>query len=167
MTQHLINTLRKSIVGAVLMLLPASPPKTVEPEPIRRPLRPEPDTWLFDAERSVKAHADDYFGAMDRLQDQLAGLHSLLSTASISEPVVSRVNSAPVFGAARLTAIWSDTMLFDGEPYLLDATPADMDAPDDLLFGIPNDKAMPNIHVIAAQKLSVHNKFNFSDRRAA
>ena len=149
------------------MLLPASTPKTVEPEPIRRPLRPEPDTWLFDAERSVKAHADDYFGAMDGLQDQLAGLHSLLSTASISNPVVSRVNSVPAFGAARLTAIWSDTMLFDGEPYLLDAAPAYMDAPDDLLFETPNDQAMPHIHVMAAQKLSVDNKFNLSDRRAA
>ena len=150
MTKHLINTLRKTVAGVFLMVLPVRSHKLKKPKPIKQPLNPETDMWLFEPTRSVDAHAGDYFGQMDKLSESLGSLRTLLSDAPATRPTIEyRVDVTP------MTAIWSDALLFDGEPHVLASeVQSDLDVHTSFLFETP----VPVVtygQIVAADQMSI------------
>ena len=112
MSQHILKTLRQFVLSHAVKVLPLQPTELARPEPKRAPETPESDLWLFDAPRSVDDHMADLGHAMQSVSCMLGDLHQLVSAISLSEPdVASLVEETPVFGA-----VWSDAVLFDGEP---------------------------------------------------
>jgi len=111
MSKHIINTFRKFILSAAFKALPLRSARLVEPEPVKSSLTPENDAWLFEAPRTVCAHMGDYATETGRLANALGNLRAVVSKASIEAPMVAALESAPALGV-----IWSDDLLFDGEP---------------------------------------------------
>lgn len=112
MSQHIFKTLRQFVLSHALKALPLQPTELARPQPKRAPVKPESDLWLFDAPRSVDDHMADLGHAMQSVSGVLGNLHQLVSAISRSVPeVASLAEEAPAFGA-----VWSDAVLFDGEP---------------------------------------------------
>jgi len=74
-------------------------------------VEPENDVWLFEPARDMAVHRADYGRAMGQLSNQLSGVRSLLSRMSPTLPV-----EADNWSVSHPAVIWSDTLLFDGEP---------------------------------------------------
>ena len=110
MTKHIINLLRKTIAGAVLLLLPIRKHSLNEPEPIRRTNGPRSDAWLFDNEQSVTECKEEYFDCLASLSTMLGDLERI-----IPMPVTSRVQEASYAQFVPVKAILSDSFLFEGE----------------------------------------------------
>jgi len=111
MSNHILNVFRKFVLSAAFKALPLRSARLVTPEPVKSPLHPESDAWLFEKPRNVSAYMSDYAGEMNRLAGALGGLHSVISKISFEAPMAVSAEAPPAFGA-----IWSDDDLFDGQP---------------------------------------------------
>ena len=130
MSKHILNVFRKFILSAAFKALPLRSASLVEPDPVKSPLHPERDEWLFEKPRTVSAYMSDYAGEMNRLAGALGGLHSVLSKISVEAPLAVAAELTPVFGA-----VWSDDDLFEGEPLAsVEAHVATATAHADFLF---------------------------------
>ena len=99
-----------------------------QPEPLRSPVNPDVDTWLLEPSRSIADHARDLTHDMGRLAGALSKLHSVVSAVSSQAPAYAPLETTSSFGA-----IWSDDLLFDGEPLPVVASTA-LEMNDDFLF---------------------------------
>lgn len=111
MSKPIFTTIRQFVLSAFLQASPLKPALLVAPEPQRRDLVPENDPWMFDGPRKLAAHKADFGQAMSQLSGQLANVRDLLSRISPTAPVL--VES---YQGSQHCAVWSDTVLFDGEP---------------------------------------------------
>jgi len=111
MSKPIFTAFRQIVLSALLRTSPPKPVKLVAPEPLRRDLTPENDAWMFDAPRDLAAHKGDFGQAMSQLSGQLASVRGLLSRISPTAPV-----PAETYDGTQHCAIWSDTVLFEGEP---------------------------------------------------
>ena len=111
MSKHILNVFRKFVLSTAFKALPLRSARLVTPEPVKSPLHPESDAWLFEMPRSVSAYMSDYTGEMARLAGALGGLHSVVSRITAEAPMAVWAEGAPAFGT-----VWSDDYLFDGEP---------------------------------------------------
>lgn len=143
MSKHIFNTFRKFVLSAAFKAMPLRSADIVEPEPLNNPVHPEQDTWLFDTSPTIEARADDLGHAMGRLVNVLGSLHTVVSHVSTQAPMRASVQTETVFGA-----IWSDSLLFDGEPAarMVEAT-ADLGPDADFLFG---DAPQSPVHIPSA-----------------
>ena len=140
MSKHIFNTFRKFVLSVAFKAMPLRSADIVEPEPLKNPVHPEQDTWLFDNPRTIEAHADDLTHVMGRLATVLGSLHTVVSNVSTQAPMRASVQPEAAFGA-----IWSDSLLFDGEPdaQMVEAT-ADLGSDADFLFG---DAPQAPVHI--------------------
>ena len=100
-----------------------------QPEPLRIPINPDVDTWLLEPTRSIADHARDLTHDMGRLAGVLSKLHSVVSAVSAQAPAyIPLETTTSSFGT-----IWSDDLLFDGEPLPVVASTA-LEMSDDFLF---------------------------------
>ena len=111
MSKPIFPTLRQFVLSAFLRASPPKPTELVTPRAQRRDLTSENDAWMFDAPRELSAHKADHGQAMNALSGQLSSVRDLLSRISPTAPVPAEVYHGSVEGV-----IWSDTVLFDGEP---------------------------------------------------
>lgn len=111
MSKPIFPAIRQFMLSALLRVSSPKLSGLSEPEPKLRDLHPENDMWMFDTPRDLAAHKADYGQTMSRLSGQLAGVRELLSRISPTAPV-----PAEDYGIGRTGAVWSDTVLFDGEP---------------------------------------------------
>jgi hypothetical protein len=111
MSKPIFTTIRQFILSAILRASPPRPKELTAPEPQRRDLTPENDTWMFDAPRNLAAHKADFGRAMSQLSGQLASVRDLLSRISPTAPIL-----VEAYQGSQHCAIWSDTVLFDGGP---------------------------------------------------
>ena len=162
MTQHFINTVRKSIIGAILFVLPARPNNLAEPEPHKRSLLPDADAWLFNPVRPVEAYASDYLRGMDRVSDSLEGLRRVISAKQSSLDVSFAVDQYEP-----ITVLSSDTVLFDGEPIQDYQATADTSGLDDFLFQLPAVTDVPYQQVVTATPSSFQIGIREGTRLAA
>jgi len=116
MSKPIFTAFRQFLLSAVLRSSALKPSVLADPEPNRRSLQPEGDTWMFDAPRELAACKADYGQAAARLSGQLSNVRELLSRISPTAPVpVSAYDYCGVGNGV----VWSDTLLFDGEPVLI------------------------------------------------
>ncbi|MEO9968967.1 MAG: hypothetical protein ABJG15_03900 [Hyphomonadaceae bacterium] len=87
-----------------------------EPEPKRDDLHPQDDLWLFDAPRELSAYKADYGQAMSGLSGHLASVRDLLSRISPVAPLQAEDYAGHTESYTSTGVVWSDTILFDGEP---------------------------------------------------
>lgn len=113
MSKHILNTFRKFVLSAAFKALPLRSARLVQPQPIKNPYEPEADVWLFEPTRPVASHMADLASEMGRLTGSLGKLHTIVSVISAQAPLQYAVKSVPAFGA-----LWSDDVLFDGEPMM-------------------------------------------------
>ena len=89
---------------------------------------------MFDAPRELAACKADYGQVATRLSEQLSNVRELLSRISPTAPVSA---DAYEYSGVRSGIVWSDTLLFDGEPALIgswDDELVDADVDMDFLF---------------------------------
>lgn len=125
MSRHIFTLARKLLSSRVLKALSL---RRFEPQ--RQAPAPEPDAWLFEPPRSVKQEA----GALGRQMSDLAGtlgdLHALAGRVMGEEPAPAEPRMSRIG-----QPIWSDALLFDGEPQpAIAAHAAPVSDHDDLLF---------------------------------
>ena len=111
MSKPIFTSIRQFILSAFLRASPAKAVTLAAPQPQRRDLTPDPDDWIFEAPRELVAHKADLGQAMGQLSGQLASVRDLLSRISPTAPILVEAYEAPLH-----CAVWSDTLLFDGEP---------------------------------------------------
>lgn len=130
MSQHIFKTLRQFVICNMLKALPLHPVPLATPEPKRAPETPESDVWMFESERSIPDHVADLGHAMRDVSVMLGSLRHVVSLAARAEPeLATREDAAPAFGV-----VWSDAMLFDGEPQPVDADRPALAGEMDFLF---------------------------------
>ena len=145
MSKPIFTSIRQFILSAFLRASPAKAVTLAAPQPQRRDLTPDRDDWIFEAPRELAAHKADLGQAMGQLSGQLASVRDLLSRISPTAPIPVEAYDVP-----QHCAIWSDTVLFDGEPapieiwgeglvsedmYLFDEPAVQVDTLADELFG--------------------------------
>ena len=82
----------------------------------------------MEPSRSIADHARDLTHDMGRLAGALSKLHSVVSAVSSQAPAYAPLETTSSFGT-----IWSDDLLFDGEPLPVVASTA-LEMNDDFLF---------------------------------
>jgi len=135
MTQHIINTFRKIALSLAVKVLPLGATRFVAPDPVRGSVDPESDLWLFGAEPTVASHMQDLSTQMKTLSGTLGRLHSLVSVISAEAPMPK-----PVQAVASANIVWSDALLFDGEPAAAMPQSLSAEAADDFLFDTFEDE---------------------------
>ena len=129
MSQHIFRTFRQFVLSAAFKTLPMRSAGLEKPEPLRSPVNPDVDTWLLEPSRSIADHARDLTHDMGRLAGALSKLHSVVSAVSSQAPAyVPLETTTSSFGM-----IWSDDLLFDGEPLPVAASTT-LEMNDDFLF---------------------------------
>ena len=116
MSKPIFTVFRQFLLSAVLRSSSPKPAVIADPEPNRRSLRPENDAWMFDAPRELAACKASYGQATTRLSQQLSNVRALLSRISPTAPISVAAHDYSEAGSG---AVWSDTLLFDGEPALI------------------------------------------------
>ena len=116
MSKPIFTVFRQFLLSAVLRSSSPKPAVIADPEPNRRSLRPENDAWMFDAPRELVACKASYGQATTRLSEQLSNVRALLSRISPTAPISVAAHDYSEAGSG---AVWSDTLLFDGEPALI------------------------------------------------
>ena len=111
MSKHILKTFRQFVLSATFKALPLRPARLERPEPLRAPIDPAADTWLLEPSRSVADCTRDLTRGMGRLAETLTKLHSVISDVSSQAPLSASNKLDPAFGT-----IWSDDLLFEGEP---------------------------------------------------
>ena len=129
MKQHILNTFRKIALSIAVKAIPLRPTRLADPDPVQSSVDPESDLWLFGAEPTVATHMQDLALQMKNLSGTLGRLHGLVSVIFTEAPIPK-----PAQAVVHANIVWSDAVLFDGEPaapasYVLGAERA-----DDLLF---------------------------------
>ena len=119
MSKHILNFFRKLVLSVAFKALPMRSASLDEPEPVNNSLNPAADEWLFDASRSVSDHVDDLTNQMGLLSGTLGRLHAVVSSVATIAPMRAGSEAIVAFGGP----IWSDDLLFDGQPRM-DAAPS-------------------------------------------
>lgn len=136
MRQHILNIFRRFVLSAALKALPLRSQDIVEPDPVRSTRLPETDLWLFEADRSVASHMAGLTGEMSRLSGVLGRLHTVVSTVAAETPIHALSYNEHAVGQV----IWSDDLLFDGEPL---ASAEDCNAGDDFSDLLFDERSIP------------------------
>lgn len=129
MTHHIVNTFRKIALSLAVKVLPLNAISFADPDPVQSSVDPESDLWMFGAKPTVASHMQDLSLQMKNLSGTLGRLHSLVSVISAEAPMPK-----PVQAVARAKIVWSDTMLFDGEPITPATYALGNELADDFLF---------------------------------
>ncbi|MEL7128061.1 MAG: hypothetical protein AAGK23_00800 [Pseudomonadota bacterium] len=113
MTHRILTALRRLVLPRVLKSLQVQEIATfpTEPDEAHPDRGLDADVWIFEAEPTVAHHVSELADQMDRLGGALNNLRALVSDISCDAPADAQRALAPVSGV-----IWSETLLFDGEP---------------------------------------------------
>ena len=145
MTQHIFNTFRKIALSIAVKALSLRAAHFEDPDPVQSSVDPESDLWLFGAEPTVASHIQDLSLQMQNLSGTLGRLHSLVSVISTEAPMPK-----PVQAVVHTNIVWSDAVLFDGEPAASVSYVMDTESADDFLFDFEDDAApMLDIAIMA------------------
>lgn len=134
MSKHIFNTFRKFLISTALKIMPLHASNSDAPEPVTSAIDPTTDTWLFDKPRSLSAHMLDFTHEMGALSGSLSRLHGLVSMISAEAPEAVLAHSPVVNGV-----VWSDALLFDGEPEAVTSDEVLLSGASDLLFDAPEN----------------------------
>lgn len=150
MTKHIFNTFRKFLISTALKIMPLQAAKPHADEPIRSGVDPKTDGWLFDKPRSLPAQMSDLTKEMGELSGSLSRLHGLVSMISGEAPEAALASSPVLVGGV----VWSDAMLFDGEPDAIAADNRGLSGVSDLLFGSTENEIRDTIGSVILSNLA-------------
>lgn len=162
MRHRILNAFRRLVLTRVMETLKfrdQRPGLVLEPV---SDLAPEPDdVWMFAAEATVADRVSEYAGAMGGISDTLSRLHGLVGRISAVAPGLPEPRAeAPV-----MSALWSDSDLFDGEPVApRQNVPVILAGDADFLFEdatVPGH-ARPDFHAQPGLRLPIPEPFQIS-----
>ena len=150
MTKHIFNTFRKFLISTALKIMPLQAAEPQAHEPIRSGIDPKTERWLFDQPRSLPAQMSDLTKEMSELSGSLSRLHGLVSMISGSAPEAGLASSPALIGGV----VWSDAMLFDGEPEATASDNTGLSGVSDLLFDSTENEIRHTIDSVILSNLA-------------
>ncbi len=124
MTYRIVHALKRLAVSSAIRFMTAERVCPENPEPRRRDIDErlpdvERDGWLFDGpELPISPQVAALSGELNRVSESLSCLRRLLSEISSTAPIVAEYSVAFEQGFA-VAPLWSEDLLFEGEPQLV------------------------------------------------
>ena len=146
MTHPLLTALRRLVLPRVIKGLSIRdiPSVPMEPEPDQD--QETNDTWMFAAPKPVSDYVDDYTLALTGLGGTLGNLRALTTRMAAAVPAPADENYA--LAPSAMGAVWSDTVLFDGEPAPLETrVPLQVSGDAGAFLFEDRDQAAPDLPV--------------------